>query len=79
MRRLPDYQRDRDRPARPGTSRLSAALKLGELHPRTILARLTEHRGEGAETFRKELAWREFYAAFYTTPQTPTGSRWMTA
>jgi deoxyribodipyrimidine photo-lyase len=57
-----DYQRDRDRPDRPGTSRLSAALKLGELHPRTILARLTEHRGEGAETFRKELAWREFYA-----------------
>ena len=40
-------------------SRLSPYLKVGAIHPRTILADLGEHDS----TFRKELAWREFYAA----------------
>ena len=54
------------RPSRPagppGTSRLSAHLKYGTVHPRTLLADLAGGAGQGAETFRKELAWREFYA-----------------
>ena len=41
-----------------GTSRLSPYLKWGALHPRTVLARL----GAEDEAFRRELAWREFYA-----------------
>ncbi|SHM96890.1 cryptochrome/photolyase family protein [Cryptosporangium aurantiacum] len=57
-----DYATDRDRPDRDGTSRLSVHLKYGELHPRTILAELSGHRGTGADTFRTELCWREFYA-----------------
>jgi deoxyribodipyrimidine photo-lyase len=57
---LRGYADDRDRPDRPGTSRLSAHLKYGTVHPRTLLAGLDD--GAGAETFRKELAWREFYA-----------------
>jgi deoxyribodipyrimidine photo-lyase len=57
---LRGYADDRDRPDRPGTSRLSAHLKYGTVHPRTLLAGLGD--GAGAETFRKELAWREFYA-----------------
>ncbi|CAA9227781.1 MAG: Deoxyribodipyrimidine photolyase [uncultured Blastococcus sp.] len=61
---LPGYPTDRDRPATDGTSRLSAYLKYGCLHPRTLLADLP---GEGAATdavrrFTDELAWREFYA-----------------
>ncbi len=59
---LADYADARDRPDVEGTSGLSAHLKYGEIHPRTLLADLAERRGEGAETFRSELAWREFYA-----------------
>ena len=59
---LTAYRQARDRPAVDGTSRLSAYLKIGALHPRTLLADLAEESGEGADTFRTELAWREFYA-----------------
>jgi deoxyribodipyrimidine photo-lyase len=62
--RLHDYERDRDRVDLDGTSRLSAYLKLGNLHPRTLLADLPHGWGaEGGDAFRRELAWREFYAA----------------
>ncbi len=56
------YATDRDRPAVDGTSRLSAHLKFGCIHPRTLLHDLRGHRGDGATTFRSELAWRDFYA-----------------
>ena len=64
---LRDYGDARDRPDLPGTSRLSAALKFGELHPRTLLTDLSAAlaspvEGPGAQTFRAELAWREFHA-----------------
>jgi deoxyribodipyrimidine photo-lyase len=45
-----------------GTSRLSPYLKLGVLHPRTLLADLAGRREKGARVFETELAWREFYA-----------------
>jgi deoxyribodipyrimidine photo-lyase len=54
--RLDTYATDRDRPDKPGTSRMSPYLKWGCVHPRTMLADL--HAG----TYRNELAWREFYA-----------------
>jgi deoxyribodipyrimidine photo-lyase len=59
--RLSDYPEDRERPGVEGTSRMSAYLKLGTLHPRTLLADLGHDKG--SDTFRRELAWREFYAA----------------
>jgi len=59
--RIADYPTDRDRPGVDGTSRMSAYLKLGTLHPRTLLADLGHD--EGSDTYRRELAWREFYAA----------------
>jgi len=55
-----DYGDDRDRPDRPGTSRLSPHLRFGTVHPRQVLARIP--RGPSGEVFRSELAWREFYA-----------------
>jgi deoxyribodipyrimidine photo-lyase len=58
--RLDTYADDRDRPDLDRTSRLSADLRWGLLHPRTLLADLGG--GKGADTFRKELCWREFYA-----------------
>jgi deoxyribodipyrimidine photo-lyase len=41
---------------------MSPHLKWGEIHPRTMLADLATESGEGASTYRTELAWREFYA-----------------
>jgi deoxyribodipyrimidine photo-lyase len=59
---LADYAVDRDRPDLDRTSRLSPYLKLGVLHPRTLLADLATHPGVGPQRFVAELAWREFYA-----------------
>jgi deoxyribodipyrimidine photo-lyase len=56
---LGEYPEVRDRPDLDRTSRMSVYLKWGAIHPRTMLADL----GPGDETFRTELAWREFYAA----------------
>jgi deoxyribodipyrimidine photo-lyase len=59
---LDDYRDNRDRPDLRGTSRMSAYLKWGCVHPRTLLADLDGRTGHGPETYRSELAWREFYA-----------------
>lgn len=58
--KVEDYDDARDRPADDATSRLSADLKWGTLHPRQILARLG--RTDGEKAFATELCWREFYA-----------------
>ena len=66
---LDDYADDRNRPDIDGSSRLSVHLKYGEIHPRTILAELGDSKGH--EVFRKELAWREFYAdVLHHAPET---------
>ncbi|SDJ01662.1 deoxyribodipyrimidine photo-lyase [Frankineae bacterium MT45] len=58
---LDDYDTARDRPDQDATSRLSPHLHVGSIHPRTLLQQLG--RSASAERFRKELAWRDFYAA----------------
>jgi deoxyribodipyrimidine photo-lyase len=79
------YDDDRNRPDRPGTSRLSPHLRFGTIHPRQILARTPP--GRSGEVFRSELAWREFYAdVLWHRPESaweslaPTGAylRWDT-
>jgi deoxyribodipyrimidine photo-lyase len=65
---LPTYDRDRNRPDLPGTSRLSAHLHFGEIGPRQIVAELASSRpcpdphggGESQEVFMSEVGWREF-------------------
>ena len=59
---LTTYDERRDRPDLDATSGLSPYLKLGVLHPRTLLADVAGRSGKGAERFVAELAWREFYA-----------------
>lgn len=54
------YRDQRNLPGEEGTSRLSAALRWGLVHPRQLLADLEP--SAGADTFASELAWREFYA-----------------
>jgi deoxyribodipyrimidine photo-lyase len=58
---LVDYADARDRPDLDGTSRMSAHLKFGTIHPRTMAADLG--RGKGAQAYLRELAFRDFYAA----------------
>ena len=67
--RLPEYAGDRERPDRPGTSQLSPYLKVGAIHPRTILADLAGSRSKATRAYVDELAWREFYAdVLHTDP-----------
>ncbi|OBF67003.1 deoxyribodipyrimidine photolyase [Mycobacterium sp. 852002-51971_SCH5477799-a] len=58
---LHSYADDRNRPDLTGTSRMSAHLKFGAIHPRTLVADL-DPRGSGAQAFLRELAFRDFYA-----------------
>ena len=60
--RLADYADGRNVPGADGTSRMSAYLKYGCIHPRTLLADLAEISGDSARRYTDELAWREFYA-----------------
>ena len=57
---LDNYEEARNLAGIDGTSKLSAQLKWGEIHPRTLLAELNQSKAH--EVFRKEIAWREFYA-----------------
>jgi deoxyribodipyrimidine photo-lyase len=57
--RLSRYQQDRDFPDIPATSRLSAALHFGQIHPRTILSQIPDPT---TDPFARQLAWREFCA-----------------
>lgn len=57
---LGEYDQRRDYVSVEGTSRLGAHLRWGEIHPRTILATLGSSVAH--QVFRKEIAWREFYA-----------------
>lgn len=59
---LEDYGALRDRPDLDAVSRLSPYLKVGAVHPRTLLADLEGRAGKGVARFEAELAWREFYA-----------------
>ena len=61
LSRVAHYDERRDAPALAGTSRLSAHLRFGTLHPRQVLA-ATGGLSRGAEVFRAEICWREFYA-----------------
>ena len=54
------YDEQRNSPGISGTSRLSPHLRWGEIHPRTLLHNLGDSSAH--EVFRKEIAWREFYA-----------------
>lgn len=58
---LENYSEDRNRPDKPGTSRMSAHLKFGTIHPRTMLKDLNI-RETGAGAYLRELAFRDFYA-----------------
>lgn len=59
---LAGYEDARDRPGLDATSRMSVYLKYGNIHPRTMLRDLARRRSKSAEQYRRQLAWRDFYA-----------------
>ena len=66
---LDTYDENRNMASIDGTSKMSTYLKFGEIHPRTLLANLGESKAH--DTFRKEIAWREFYAdVLFNNPMT---------
>jgi deoxyribodipyrimidine photo-lyase len=66
---LDSYDENRNFASIDGTSKMSTYLKFGEIHPRTLLENLGESKAH--DTFRKEIAWREFYAdVLFNNPQT---------
>lgn len=68
---LDSYDENRNYAGIDGTSKMSTYLKFGEIHPRTLLANLGESKAH--DTFRKEIAWREFYAdVLFHNPNTDT-------
>ena len=77
--KVADYNTNRDLPSVDGTSNLSENLALGEISPHQCwhAGQRALHEGKsGAETFLKELVWREFaYHLMHHTPRILT-SNW---
>jgi deoxyribodipyrimidine photo-lyase len=78
-----EYQEQRNYPAQPGTSLLSAALKFGAIGVRAVWAATVkaENQSRSDETrenirvWRQEIAWREFYQhALYFFPELAEGA-----
>ncbi|MCR9110479.1 deoxyribodipyrimidine photo-lyase [Marivita sp. XM-24bin2] len=71
--KVADYDRTRDLPGVDGTSNLSENLALGEISPAQCWhagQRAMQDGKAGAETFLKELVWREFaYHLMWHTPR----------
>ena len=57
---LEQYKEARNMPGVDGTSMMSPYLRFGVVHPRQLISDLPGH--SGADVFRSEIAWREFYA-----------------
>jgi deoxyribodipyrimidine photo-lyase len=57
---LADYSTGRDLPGREGVSRLSPHLHWGELSVRQVWHAVGLHADAAAESFQRELAWRDF-------------------
>lgn len=56
------YDQERNRPDKSSTSRLSADLKFGTIHPRTMVADIDSSR-PGPRSYLRQLAFRDFYAS----------------
>ncbi|MFA8385120.1 MAG: deoxyribodipyrimidine photo-lyase [Pelagibaca sp.] len=76
--KVADYDRTRDIPGVDGTSNLSENLSLGEISPAQCWhagQRAMQDGKPGAETFLKELVWREFaYHLMWHTPRILSGN-----
>ncbi len=81
-RAIAEYDEQRDYPAIPGTSTLSAALKFGTIGIRTVWEAASdaysrarsEETHSNIRTWQQEIAWREFYqSVMYNFPKLAEG------
>ncbi|MGB7486376.1 MAG: FAD-binding domain-containing protein [Phormidesmis sp.] len=81
-RAIATYDEQRNYPANPGTSLLSAALKFGTLGIRTVWEAAdsaysrarSDETHQNIRTWQQEIAWREFYqSVMYAFPELATG------
>ena len=54
------YDDDRNLPSTDGSSKMSPHLHFGEVSVRMLWDAMSGHTGAGAQTFRSELAWRDY-------------------
>ena len=73
--RLERYPDERDRPDLDSTSRLSADLKAGTLDARRVRDAVGEDTAAG-ESFIRQLAWRDFYAALLASDPASVSRAW---
>ena len=75
LKNVTEYANSRDLPSHAGTSRLSPHLHWGEISPRQVWHAIRRHeqaQDAGAETFLKELGWREFcHQLLFHNPDLP--------
>jgi deoxyribodipyrimidine photo-lyase len=57
---IADYDEARNLPSSDGSSRLSPHLHWGEISPAQVWHALEKRRGQGWQTFAKELIWRDY-------------------
>ena len=77
VHRAPDYEQDRNYPAKDNTSRLSPYLHFGNISAAQAFAATNQQNltSEGALSFQRELGWREFCAhLLFHFPQMPEKS-----
>jgi deoxyribodipyrimidine photo-lyase len=73
LRTAKNYAKERDRPDRDGTSRLSPHLAWGEIGVHEIWRRLDDALGADAEPFLRQLGWRDFNShLLYHFPELPS-------
>lgn len=58
---MKNYQSNRNFPAQPGTSKLSAHLRFGTISIRHLVRESLSQKTKGHETWLSELIWRDFY------------------
>lgn len=63
VKKMENYQSDRDFPAIEGTSRLSVHLRFGTISSRQLVRAIFHKKDQGTRTWLSELIWREFYFA----------------
>ncbi len=73
--RVRDYAGHRNLPSVDGSSQLSPHLHWGEISPAQVWHALQGTAGEGADTYRREIVWRDFTQnIIYAFPHYPDGN-----
>jgi len=67
LKKIDDYENQRDLPAVDGTSSLSPYLRFGQISVRELMRKAWTLESAGAKVWMSELAWRDFYFGILKT------------